>query len=226
MLRMASAMQGLGGASPFGSPFGAPQAPAFPAPGTPTTAAGQAGATTTPAPATGSPPVNPFALFNPTVGAGAPGATGTGTEVAAGTNAGAAQPFGFNPALMQQMLGMGGPFGGGAGAGGLGAYGGFGGFGGAEATPAVPADTRSPEERFQVQLQVCFLFVVRVYRTDGGCSNYKTWGSRTQHRTCARCSRRAEMCRVRSTTYSAVEGYKQSDGLLVILDDNCSAYIW
>ncbi|KJA16303.1 hypothetical protein HYPSUDRAFT_147883 [Hypholoma sublateritium FD-334 SS-4] len=153
MLRMASAMQGLGGASPFGgAPFGAPQAPAFPAPGTPTTAAGQAAATT-PSTAPGSPQVNPFALFNPAVGAGAPGAVGAG---AAGAGAGAgmgAQPFGgLDPAMMQQMLGMGGPFGGGAGAGGLGAYGGFGPFGGA-ATPAAPADTRSPEERFQVQLQ-------------------------------------------------------------------------
>lgn len=156
MLRMASAMQGLGGASPFGgAPFGAPQPPAFPAPGTPTTAAGQAAATTTPASAPGSPQANPFALFNPAVGAGAPGAVGAG---AAGAGTGA-QPFGgLDPAMMQQMLGMGGPFGGGAGAGGLGAYGGFGPFGGAAATPAAPADTRSPEERFQVQLQVCFLF--------------------------------------------------------------------
>jgi len=47
--------------------------------------------------------------------------------------------------MMQQMLGLG-AFGG-PGAGGLGSYGGL------TASPPPPADTRPPEERFQVQLQ-------------------------------------------------------------------------
>jgi len=58
---------------------------------------------------------------------------------------------------MQQMLAaMGGAGAGGAGGAdpfGLGALGGLGGFGGAAGAPAAAADTRSPEERFQVQLQ-------------------------------------------------------------------------
>lgn len=58
---------------------------------------------------------------------------------AAGTGAGLP-----NPALLQALLG--GP---GGGLGGLG--GGLGPFG---APPTVPADTRTPEDRFQVQLQV------------------------------------------------------------------------
>lgn len=67
-------------------------------------------------------------------------------------------PFpGMDPAFMQQLL-MGGLGGGGFGSpgGAAGAGGGLGGLGGfgAPQTPAVPADTRSPEERFQVQLQV------------------------------------------------------------------------
>lgn len=48
-------------------------------------------------------------------------------------------PF-LNPAMMQQLLGLGGP---GSGAG----------FFGAPATPAL-TDTRPPEERFEAQLQV------------------------------------------------------------------------
>lgn len=99
--------------------------PAFPAPGVPT-----GGAT----PATGA-----NATATPTNLD--PGAT-------PGTGAVPPNPF-FNPALMQQMQQfqqMQGMFGGG--------MGGMGGFG-APTTPAAPADTRSPEERFQVQLQVC-----------------------------------------------------------------------
>ncbi|EKM61537.1 uncharacterized protein PHACADRAFT_190707 [Phanerochaete carnosa HHB-10118-sp] len=45
----------------------------------------------------------------------------------------------FDPAAMQQMLGM-------LGGGGMGAFGGG-------VPPASPVDTRPPEERFQVQLQ-------------------------------------------------------------------------
>ena len=56
-----------------------------------------------------------------------------------------------NPAMMQEMMAALGGGGAGAGAGGFGGLGGFGGFGGAA---AAPSDTRPPEERFQVQLQV------------------------------------------------------------------------
>jgi len=127
MLRMASMLRGggLGGASPFGAP-----PPAFPAPGTPNAQASSpstaqnatpvAGAGSPPA---GSPPADPFGLFgglNPGAAAGSPGVN----------------PFGYNPALMQQILGL---------SGGLGA------------SPPPPADTRPPEERFQVQLQVSLL---------------------------------------------------------------------
>ncbi|KAJ3771180.1 hypothetical protein FB446DRAFT_116892 [Lentinula raphanica] len=64
--------------------------------------------------------------------------SGTGaTPTSPGLGAGAANPFGMlNPAMMQQMFGGGG-------------FGGMGGFG----APAAPADSRPPEERFQVQLQ-------------------------------------------------------------------------
>jgi len=64
---------------------------------------------------------------------------------AGGAGGGGTNPFGFDPALMQQFMG-----GGAGGFGGYGAPGAGGGFGGA---PAVPTDTRPPEERFQVQLQ-------------------------------------------------------------------------
>ena len=147
MLRMASAFQG--GSSPYGA-FGAPPA-AFPAPGTPNvnptnTATGPASptsttATTTPsttAPSTGSPPLNPFAMFPPS----AAGAGGGG---------------GFNPALMQQMLAASNAMGQGGAAGG---WGGFGGPGFGMGSPPAPTDTRPPEERFQVQLQVSFLFIL------------------------------------------------------------------
>ncbi|TBU25870.1 hypothetical protein BD311DRAFT_668775 [Dichomitus squalens] len=123
--------------------------------------------------------VNPWGAPPP---AGSPSSTGTGSTTGTGTGADAGAgatgtgagtgavplpPSGglFDPAVMQQMLaafGGGGagasPFGGlGAGAnpfGGAGAganpFGGLGAFG----APAAPADTRPPEERFQVQLQV------------------------------------------------------------------------
>lgn len=62
---------------------------------------------------------------------------------------------------MQQMLAASNAMGPGAGA--AGGWGGFGGgFGGAGygmGSPPVPSDTRSPEERFQVQLQVSRLFI-------------------------------------------------------------------
>ena len=108
--------------------FGAPPAP-FPAPGNPnansttpsTTTPNTTSPTTTPSPA-----ANPFGMFG---GAGG-------------------NPFGVDPALMQQFL-SGGGFGGAGGSGGCGAPG----AGGFEGAPAVPPDMRPLEERFEVQLQ-------------------------------------------------------------------------
>jgi ubiquilin len=135
MLQMSAMMQegGVGGGFPApGNPGG------FPAPGMPGNASNDAGN-----PTPGSPAVNPpFASM-----LGPVGASGATTGEAGGAGA-------FDPAILQQLFGMG------AGAAGGGAAGGgapnpfgatanpFGTFGGA------PADTRPPEERFQLQLQV------------------------------------------------------------------------
>lgn len=134
MLNMSNVMQGAGGAGGFGAPS------SFPAPGLPSTAQqpqSQTPTGTTPGTSTagGTAPQFPF---NPLFGMGAPGA-------GAGTGNTPPNPFG-DPAAMQQMMNL-------LGGGGLGAGlgGGLGGFGGA---PAAPADSRPPEERFQVQLQV------------------------------------------------------------------------
>jgi ubiquilin len=148
----------MGGGDPFGL-GGAGGASSFPAPGNPSTAqptsppasnnnAGTTGQTGTGAPNPGFGGF-PF-LFGQNPGTGA-GAGGVGAGAGAGAGAGgAANPFGFNPALMEQLL---------AGFGGAGASP-FGGFGGAPAPGAggavpAPADARPAEERFQVQLQVC-----------------------------------------------------------------------
>ncbi|KIJ53998.1 hypothetical protein M422DRAFT_42281 [Sphaerobolus stellatus SS14] len=82
---------------------------------------------------------------------------GATTGAGAGTGATGAGAGGLDPALLQQLLGGmggmgGGTPGGGFPGGGLPGLGGFGGFGGG-AAPAQPADSRPPEERFQVQLQ-------------------------------------------------------------------------
>ncbi|KZT01147.1 uncharacterized protein LAESUDRAFT_717669 [Laetiporus sulphureus 93-53] len=155
MLQMSTMMRDMGGA---GGGAGA-----FPAPGLPSTArqnvqpAAGTGTGTTTSPGTINPPLpffNPF--FPPPPATGASAGTGTsptapGATGAAGTGAGAAPgavPGAglFDPAMMQQMLAaMGGQ--GGADPFGLSALGG--GF----PAPAAPADTRPPEERFQVQLQ-------------------------------------------------------------------------
>ena len=102
--------------------------------------------------AAANPPFNP-SLWPPfpqpnqgaaATGAGA-GAGATGGAGGRGTGAGAGL---VDPALIQQLLGG---LGSGAGGGGIPGMGGLvGGFGGAP----QPTDTRSPEERFQVQLQV------------------------------------------------------------------------
>ena len=109
--------------------FGAPPAP-FPAPGNPN-ANSTTPSTTTPntASPTTPPAANPLGMFG--------GARGAGGN-----------PFGADPALMQQFL-SGGGFGGAGGSGGCGASG----AGGFEGAPAVPLDMRPLEERFEVQLQ-------------------------------------------------------------------------
>lgn len=133
MLQMASSLQGSD--NPFGALGGGMGGMGgmggFPAPGVP----GNANSTN---------PADSTASDGST--AGGTGALPTGVP-----------PFpGMDPAFMQQLL-MGGLGGGGFGSpgGAAGAGGGLGGLGGfgAPQTPAVPADTRSPEERFQVQLQ-------------------------------------------------------------------------
>ncbi|KAI5119312.1 hypothetical protein M0805_004556 [Coniferiporia weirii] len=150
---------GLGmGASPFG---GGAAAGGFPAPGVPSYAQGQTPpqtqspaptspggtpASTTPAP--GSPGAAPGAQQNPYAAlAGLFGSMPPPPPAGGG-----ASPFGMvDPALVQQLLGG---FGGPAPSPGAAAspFGAFGGLGGASGAPAAPADTRSPEERFSVQL--------------------------------------------------------------------------
>ncbi|KAF4621792.1 hypothetical protein D9613_012200 [Agrocybe pediades] len=123
MLRMASMLRGAG-LGPA-APFGAAP-PTFPAPGNPTSPSQNAGTTDPATAGSQQPPINPFNMF----GAPAPGSPGAAG--AAGAN-----PFGNQAGMLEQMLGLPG-------------LGGFGGFG---AMPPPPADTRPPEERFQVQLQ-------------------------------------------------------------------------
>ncbi|OSX66818.1 hypothetical protein POSPLADRAFT_1042130 [Postia placenta MAD-698-R-SB12] len=156
MLQMSSLMRG--GDTGLG-------APAFPAPGLPSTARqGQQDAGTGASPAGAAPPplFNPF--FPPPPAAGSTTEAGSGVPPTSPGAAGAGAGM-FDPALMQQMLaamgGGGGAGGAGAGAGGdpfglggLGALGGLGGgLGGLGGAPAAPTDARPPEERFQVQLQ-------------------------------------------------------------------------
>ena len=122
MMQMAQMFQGAGLGRGMGM-FGAPPAP-FPAPGNPN-ANSTTPSTTSP---TTPPAANPLGMF---------GARGAGGN-----------PFGVDPALMQQFL-SGGGFGGAGGFGGCGAPG----AGGFEGSPAVPPDMRPLEERFEVQLQ-------------------------------------------------------------------------
>lgn len=114
----------------------------FPAPGVPGGGTGSTPSSPGTGAASAPPPLfNPW--FPPPPSGGVPPTTGApGAAPSAGAGA-PPNPYAsmFDPAAMQQMLGMlgGGP-----------ALGGFG------APPAAPADSRPPEERFQVQLQVCF----------------------------------------------------------------------
>ena len=212
MLQMSSMMGGggLGGGVP-GS---------FPAPGLPSTAQQQQ--QNTPAQGTGTagtgaapipPPLfNPWFPPPPPPAAAASGTASGGATPGAGGAGGSPQPNPlagmFDPAAMQQMLGMLGGGGAGAGAPGLGAFGGLGGLGGLGGVPAAPADTRPPEERFQVQLQVgCssafFMCQKRLGLIHLGLldSNCKTWVSRTRSRTSARCSPRAGTSTLPSSTF-------------------------
>ncbi|KAI0674016.1 hypothetical protein C8Q78DRAFT_1186515 [Trametes maxima] len=155
----AGAGAGLGGLGGFGGTGG------FPAPGLPSTARQQQPSADVGA-GLGYPPMpffNPFGV-PPAAGAGSPGAgaaagaEGAGAGAAPGLGSAGAGAGMFDPAVMQQMLAAlgGGAPGAGAGAGAaanpFGAFGGLGGLGAFGAPPA-PADTRPPEERFQVQLQ-------------------------------------------------------------------------
>ncbi|KAN0073117.1 hypothetical protein V8E55_012257 [Tylopilus felleus] len=134
MMQMSTMMRGagLGGGGGGGAFPGA-----FPAPGVPSSAAGTG--------ATSTSPISPSAISPP----------GTGTA-GTGANAGASATGLPNPALLQALMGAG-SFGGGLGGfGGMGNMGNMGGMGGGASpfgAPAAPADTRPPEERFQVQLQ-------------------------------------------------------------------------
>lgn len=207
MLQMSSMMRG-GGPGALGG------AGSFPAPGLPSTArpqgqdgqqphSGSTPAGGAPNPGAGVPPL--FFPFAPPPSAGGSNPTSQGAQGAApGAGAGAGL---FDPALMQQMLAaMGGGAGpgavAGAGAGGadpfgLGAFGGLGGLGGLGAfggAQAAPADTRPPEERFQVQLQVGnspLLWSEWVF-TDGGAVATARHGfhERTAERARAPCDRR------------------------------------
>ncbi|KAM5538368.1 hypothetical protein V8D89_007970 [Ganoderma adspersum] len=173
MLQMSNMMRDSGAAPPGGAGMGAfggagfggagVGAGGFPAPGLPSTARQQqppqsgTGTGTGTGAQAGLPP-NPFGFgFNPFMNpwgipppAATPSSTGsttgtgtgaTGTDAATGAAAPPPPPGGMlDPTTMQQMLAA---FGGG-GAGGLAGFG---------ASPAPPADSRPPEERFQVQLQ-------------------------------------------------------------------------
>ncbi|KAI0043800.1 hypothetical protein FA95DRAFT_1562944 [Auriscalpium vulgare] len=126
----------MGGADPFAGLGGA--AGGFPAPGNP---AGTPGVAPTPGAAAGAP------------GAGAVPGAGTGAGAVPNLFGGAPPPGmfgGADPSALLQLLGGAGAAGG-QNAGGFNPFFGSSAFGGG--APAAPADTRSPEERFQVQLQ-------------------------------------------------------------------------
>ncbi|KAI1791990.1 hypothetical protein LXA43DRAFT_370821 [Ganoderma leucocontextum] len=171
MLQMSNMMREGGVAPPggmggFGGGFGGAGAGAggLPAPGLPSTArqpqqqpgtgtgtGAQAGAPPNPYGFGFNPFLNPWGVPPPAANPSSMGSTtGTGTGTAgadagtgpSGTGAAAPPPPPggmLDPAMMQQMLAA-------LGGGGAGGLAGFG-------APAAPADSRPPEERFQVQLQ-------------------------------------------------------------------------
>lgn len=155
-----------------------------------------------------TPSTNP--PFNPSLWPPFPQPTqtaGTSTAPGAGGSASSAPPGGgtglIDPALMQQIFG-----GLGAGTGG-GGFTGLGGMGGLGAVPQQPTDSRTPEERFQVQLQVGQLILLDLIPSLSfhAHSNCKTWASSTRHKTSARCSRREATCTLRLNISCRVEGY-------------------
>jgi len=92
---------------------------------------------------TANPTTAPNQTANANTTSQTPGLTGAPNPT--GTTPGSPPPNPFlDPAMMQQLLALGGPGGGGGGLGGL--------FG----APPASADTRPPEERFQAQLEVSF----------------------------------------------------------------------
>lgn len=123
----------------------------------------------------------------------APAAPGSPTSAAPGAApTPGANPM-FDPAMMQQMMSA---FGGGSpGAAGANPFGGANPFAALGGAPVAPADSRPPEERFQVQLQVslhpkfptCFSFWYNF-------SNCKTWVSATRLRMCELCWLRLVTC--------------------------------
>ena len=91
---------------------------------------------------TANPATAPNQTANANTTSQTPGPTGVPNPT--GTTPGSPPPNPFlDPAMMQQLLALGGP-------------GGGGGLGGLFGAPPTPADTRPPEERFQVQLEVSF----------------------------------------------------------------------
>jgi len=128
-----------------------------------------------------APPGNPNAPGAPNT-ASTP-ATPGGGPAASGTtpapNPFGPNPFGMDPSALSQILGAGGP-----------------GFGSGASLFGTPADTRPPEERFQVQLQVR-IFVLRYYcirltHLPFFFSNCKIWASLMPRKMCAHCLRQVE----------------------------------
>jgi len=136
-------------------------------------------------------PGNPNASPNTT-----PTTSPPSTVPGAPASVGASQSLfdGGDPAALLRMWGAGGVGAGGLGAGGLGTPGA--GFPPLFGSPSPPADTRSPEERFQVQLQVRFALLA-AQNSDPlnlwPVSNCRIWASPMQRRTCVRCSQRVGM---------------------------------
>lgn len=167
-MRASQMLQGMGlggggGGGLFGGMGGAGLGgggSAFPAPGLPSTAAQPQSPQSSQPQSPQSPGVgagigggqNPYAALSGILGQINPQAQGGQGATGAGAGAGAGGFGAVDPALIQSLLG---------------GMGGFGGFGGSPGAPGAgagatgslgggtpqPADTRSPEERFQVQLQ-------------------------------------------------------------------------
>jgi len=143
VLQMSSMLGERGGGGPFNNPFGGlgalggAAANSFPAPGVPSTGTPTAPTSTIPGQQQQQSPQNQSGP-SPTGGAG------IAAPMSPLGGAGLPPSSLFDPALLQQMQAM------------FGSQGGFGGlpFGAGAGATATPADTRPPEERSQLQLQV------------------------------------------------------------------------